>query len=167
MRTTRDRISHTISFEIIALLTVTPLGAWAFDMPMKDIGVLAIAGATIAMAWNYVYNLMFDHALLRIAGDTRKTLATRIVHAILFEIGLLVAFIPFIAWYLAISWVQAFVMDVVFAAFFLVYAFVFNWAYDLIFPIPKPSRGSDSDARDHGVGLGSEDRARGSATRRI
>lgn len=165
MRTTRDRIRHAISFEIIALLTVTPLGAWVFGLPMTDIGVLAILGATVAMAWNYVYNLMFDHALLRIAGDTRKTLTVRFVHAILFEVGLLVAFIPFIAWYLAISWVQAFVMDVAFAGFFLVYAFLFNWVYDLVFPIPNPSREGDSAARHDGVDQGSESRAGSPAAR--
>ena len=26
-------------------------------------------------------------------------------------------------------------MDVAFAGFFLVYAFVFNWAYDVVFPV--------------------------------
>lgn len=30
-------------------------------------------------------------------------------------------------------------MDVSFALFYLVYAFVFNWAYDWIFPIPHPT----------------------------
>lgn len=147
MRTTRDRIRHALSFEIIALFTVTPLGAWAFAMPMADIGVVAIVSATIAMAWNYAFNLIFDHALLRIAGDTRKTLAARVLHACLFEIGLLIALIPFIAWYLGITLLQAFVMDIAFAAFFLVYAFVFNWAYDVIFPIPAPAGRSESENR--------------------
>ena len=44
---------------------------------------------------------------------------------------------PFIAWYLGISLWQAFVMDVAFALFYLVYAFVFNWAYDRLFPLPE------------------------------
>ena len=30
-------------------------------------------------------------------------------------------------------------MDLGFAGFYLVYAFVFNWAYDVVFPIPEPS----------------------------
>ena len=28
-------------------------------------------------------------------------------------------------------------MDVSFAAFYVVYAFVFNWAYDRLFPLPE------------------------------
>jgi uncharacterized membrane protein len=46
------------------------------------------------------------------------------------------ALMPLIAWYLGVSLLQAFMMDVSFALFYLVYAFVFNWAYDRIFPLP-------------------------------
>jgi len=138
VRTTKDRIRHAISFEIIGLILITPLGSWAFGLPVHDIGVVAIVGATVATAWNYVYNLLFDHALVRIAGDVRKTPTHRVVHAVLFETGLLVALIPFIAAYLGVSLVQAFMMDIAFTGFYLVYTFVFNWAYDLIFPVPAP-----------------------------
>ena len=137
MRDTKDRIRHALSFEIIALALVTPAGAWAFDMPVGDIGIVAVVSATIATGWNYLYNLMFDHAMLRIAGHVRKTIPVRILHALLFEGGLLVILLPFIAWYLGVSLIEAFLMDVAFAAFYLVYAFVFNWAYDLVFPVPE------------------------------
>lgn len=140
MRTTGDRIRHAISFEIIGLLTITPLGAWAFGLPLEAIGVVAIVGATIATTWNYLFNLGFDHAMLRLFGDVRKSLAARIVHALLFEVGLLAALAPFIAWHLGVTLVEAVVMDLSFAGFYLVYAFVFNWSYDLIFPVPAPRR---------------------------
>lgn len=140
MRGTRDRIRHALSFELIALVVVTPVGAWAFGVPVQDIGVVAVVSATIATGWNYIYNLLFDHALLRFAGDVRKTIPMRIAHAVLFEAGLLVVLLPFIAWYLGISLIEAFLMDISFAAFYLIYAFVFNWAYDLIFPLPTPLR---------------------------
>lgn len=136
MRTTKDRIRHALSFEIIALLVVTPLGALAFGVPMHDMGVVTIISATIATCWNYVYNLLFDHAMLRMAGQLRKTVAVRMLHAVLFEVGLLIVLIPFIAWYLGVGLVQAFVMDVAFALFYLVYAFVFNWSYDVVYPVP-------------------------------
>ncbi|MEX2408398.1 MAG: PACE efflux transporter, partial [Rhodovibrionaceae bacterium] len=111
-------------------------GAWAFDQPIHDIGVVGIVRATIATLWNYLYNLLFDHAMLRIAGHVRKTLALRILHTLLFEGGLLIVLLPFIAWYLGIGLLEAFYMDVSFTLFYLVYAFVFNWLYDLIFPVP-------------------------------
>jgi uncharacterized membrane protein len=48
---------------------------------------------------------------------------------------LLVLFLPAIAWYLDISLWDAFKMDIAMATFYLVYAFVFNWVYDRVFPI--------------------------------
>lgn len=137
MRTVRDRVRHALSFEIIGLVLVTVLGAWAFGLPGHHIGVVAFVGATIATVWNYVYNVAFDRAMLRTRKTVRKTPALRVLHAILFELGLLIALIPVIALYLGLSLVEALVMDAALAAFYVVYAFVFNWAYDLVFPIPR------------------------------
>jgi uncharacterized membrane protein len=137
MRTAADRIRHAISFELIGLALIVPLGSLAFGMAPTDIGVVGIVGATLATAWNYLYNLGFDHLLRRYTGTTLKTVPMRIIHAILFELGLLMILMPFIAWYLGVSLWQAFIMDVAFALFYLVYAFVFNWAYDRLFPLPE------------------------------
>ncbi len=137
MRKTPDRIRHAISFELIGLLLVTPLGALAFGMPLADIGVVTLFSATIATLWNYLYNLLFDHALLRLTGRLAKSVWMRVLHAVLFEAGLLAILMPFIAWYLEVGLMQAFWLDLSFAIFYLIYAFVFNWAYDLIFPVPE------------------------------
>ncbi|WP_394196332.1 PACE efflux transporter [Litoreibacter albidus] len=137
MRTTRDRIRHAISFEIIGLLLVIPLGALGFGMHAADIGVVAVIASTLATLWNYVYNLMFDKALIRWRGQVSKTVPLRVLHAVLFEAGLLLATLPLLAFYLNISFAQAFVMDVAFVVFYLVYAFVFSWVYDVVFPIPE------------------------------
>jgi uncharacterized membrane protein len=137
MRSTSDRIRHAISFEIIALIIVTPAGALLFHKPISDIGVIAIGGATIATLWNYIYNLGFDHLMRRQTGSTRKTPGIRVIHAILFELGLLIALLPFVAWYLQISLWEALIMDIAFALFYVVYAFVFNWGYDRVFPLPE------------------------------
>ncbi len=137
MRSVSDRIRHAISFEIIGLLLVTPLGALAFHMPLHDIGIVGLVSATIATAWNFLYNYIFDLVRQRLAGTTEKTPLVRVYHAVLFEVGLLAALMPFIAWYLGVSLWQAFVMDVSFALFYMLYAYVFNWAYDRLFPLPE------------------------------
>lgn len=140
MRSTGDRIRHALSFEVIGLVLVTPLGAWAFGTPILDIGVVTLVSASIATLWNYGFNLIFDHALLRLRHGVQKTLAIRVLHAVLFEAGLLLILMPFIAWYLAISLTRAFLMDVGFSGFYLVYAFAFNWLYDILFPLPLRDR---------------------------
>ena len=136
MRTTADRIRHAILFEILGLALVTPLGALVFAMPMHDIGLVSLISAVIALVWNYVFNLLFDRALQRMLGHTRKTIGHRVLHALLFELGLLAMLMPFIALYLGIGLWQALVMDISFAGFYMVYAFGFNWAYDVVFPAP-------------------------------
>ena len=137
MRSVADRIRHAISFEIIGLALVTPLGAWTFHMPVHDIAVVSVVSATIAMAWNVAYNYLFDLVLQRTAGTTEKSMRARVCHAVLFEVGLLAVLMPFIAWYLGISLWHALVMDLAFALFYMVYAFLFNWAYDRMFPLPE------------------------------
>lgn len=141
MRGVADRIRHAVCFEVIGLILVTPLGAWVFGKPMFDIGVLALACATIATIWNYIYNFGFDLLMRRVLGHTRKSPVLRVFHAVLFEGGLLVVLMPLIAWYLGVTLWEAFMMDLSFAAFYLVYAFVYNWAYDVIFPIPEQQPG--------------------------
>lgn len=136
MRTTADRIRHAISFEVIALLMVTPLAAWIYGLPMADTGVIGIGSAVIAMVWTYLYNLGFDHLMMRIKGRTTKGLALRVVHTIAFEAGLVAILLPPIAWYLDIGIVDAFLLDAGITVFFLVYAFVFNLGYDRMFPVP-------------------------------
>ncbi|MCD9146942.1 PACE efflux transporter [Pseudophaeobacter flagellatus] len=136
MRRTADRIRHAISFEVIGLLVAIPLGAWAFGLEMHAIGVIALVGATLATLWNYLFNLGFDRAMIYWVGHSRKWPVLRVFHALLFEAGLLAMLLPFIAWHLQIGIWAALVMDLGFAGFYLVYAFVYNWAYDLVFPIP-------------------------------
>lgn len=140
MRGTADRIRHVISFEIVALSIITPLGAWVFGVPMLDMGAVGAGAALIAAGWNYAFNLGFDHALARLRGSVRKTLALRVLHALLFEAGLVLVLVPFVAWYLGVGLYEAFLMDLALTVFFLVYAFVFNWAYDALFPLPEPQR---------------------------
>ncbi|QFT81604.1 Bacterial Transmembrane Pair family protein [Roseovarius sp. THAF27] len=137
MRSPFDRLRHALSFEIIALILIVPLGAVAFGVPMHNLGVVGLVSATIATLWNMVFNFGFDLLLQRRTGATRKTARLRVVHAVLFEAGLLVVLMPFIAWYLQVSLWQALAMDLSFALFYMVYALGFNWLYDIVFPLPE------------------------------
>src|SRR5690606_28176475 len=112
------------------ILIATPLAAFAFNMHAGDSMIVVIDSATVAMLWNYVYNLGFDHLMQRLRGTTEKTKVIRVFHAIFFELGLLAIMLPMIAWYLQIGIWEAFVMDMGLAIFYMVYALVFNWVYD-------------------------------------
>ena len=135
MRTTKDRICHALGFEIIGLLIFAPLASLVFGFELHLMGVVALAGSIVATVWNYFYNVLFDNAMLKVRGEVKKTIPIRVLHAVLFEGGLLVLFLPAIAWYLDVTLWEAFKMDIAMATFYLVYAFVFNWVYDRVFPM--------------------------------
>lgn len=137
MRTTADRIRHTLLFEIIGLCTCTPLASWLLDKDMSRIGIMSIGISITAMVCNYVYNLLFDKVLVALKRPVSvRPTWMRIVHAILFEVSLLTITVPAVSWWLDMTLWHALVTDLGFAFFFLVYAFVYNWAYDIIFPMP-------------------------------
>jgi uncharacterized membrane protein len=135
MRSARDRVRHAVMFEAVALAIVAPLGGLLFGVDLLHFGMVAAVSTTIAMGWNYVFNLGFDHALLRAGRSLHKSVQIRVLHAVLFEGGLLLLLVPFIAWYLQVPLWDALVMDLTLAGFYLVYAFAFNWAYDGVFPL--------------------------------
>jgi len=135
MRPFRDRVRHALSFEAVALAIFIPGSALLFGQPLEHMGFIGIASATIATLWNFVYNWGFDRIMLRLRGGVHKTLAIRVVHTLLFEAGLVVMLIPMIAWYLGIGLWAALLMDVAIVIFYLVYGFLFNLAYDRVFPV--------------------------------
>lgn len=139
MRTVKDRIRHTILFELLGVILVIPIGSLLFNYPVTDFGFVSVMATIIATVWNFVYNFLFDLVMKYFLGHTMKNLWLRIVHAPLFELGLLFFLLPVISWYLQISLLAALVMDIFLMAFYIVYGFVFNWIYDLVFPIPEGS----------------------------
>ncbi|MEX1234070.1 MAG: PACE efflux transporter [Roseovarius sp.] len=135
MRSTGDRIRHAVIFEGVGLAIVIGFGGWIFGLPTGDISVVAVVSTTLATLWTYVYNLGFDRMMQARVGHTRKTVLLRVGHSILFEIGLLVILVPFIAIYLGVGLIEALIMDVAIAVFYLFYAFAYNWIYDIVFPV--------------------------------
>lgn len=145
MRTAADRVRHAISFELSGLLIVMSAGILLFNKPAEDVGSVAIVASIIAAVWAYAYNYLFDVALLRLQGKAQKTLPQRVVHAVAFEVSLLLMMLPFVAWHLDVSLMNAFLMDAALASFYIVYAFVFNWAYDYRFPLADDSADEPAD----------------------
>ncbi|WP_319762417.1 PACE efflux transporter [Maridesulfovibrio sp.] len=139
MRTTADRIRHTLLFEIIGLCTCTPLASWMLDKDLSRIGIMSITISVTAMVFNYLYNLVFDKILVALNKPVHVRPAwMRGLHAVLFELSLLTMTVPFVAWWLDMTLWNALIADIGFALFFLVYAFAYNWVYDIVFPMPVP-----------------------------
>jgi uncharacterized membrane protein len=147
LRSLKDRLRQIALFEVGGLLVVTPPFAWASGEPVgRSIGLLALL-ALIAALWNGAYNTAFDLVEARLSGRSadRRPWPARVLHAIGFEGGLLLMSLPVIVLWTGMGWWPALAADVGLALAYVVYAFVFNLAYDRRFPIeplaPAPERG--------------------------
>ncbi|MUK93439.1 PACE efflux transporter [Aliivibrio fischeri] len=134
MRSRFDRIRHAIMFELIGLILIVGVLS-QFGFEMGHVGIMGVVFSLVATGWNYVYNILFDKYMLRKTGSTVKSTLNRVVHSLGFEGGLLILTIPAMAWFLNISILEAFILDIGLVVFYLFYAYVYNLAYDKAFPI--------------------------------
>lgn len=125
-----ERVFHSILFEAIALIMLSALAYLISGRDPMHLAGLAATLSLIAMAWNYVFNILFDKAF---GGDrVSRGLKVRVGHAVLFELGMLIFSFPVIMWVMDMGFWRVLLMDVGVVIFFLIYAVSFNWAYDLI-----------------------------------
>lgn len=125
-----ERIFQAIGFELLAILICTPLLAWIMQKPLLDMGAVTVLIALLALGWNVVFNRFFDRTLARM--NVTRNAWVRVVHALLFEGGLIVMGVPLIAWWLSVSLWQALLLDIGVLLFFLPYTYVYHWGYDVV-----------------------------------
>lgn len=129
------RVVQAILYEIIAIACVAPMLMLVFGQtPLSSLG-LSLTMSSIALAWNYTFNALFER------WEARQTVKgrswwRRAVHGLGFEGGLALILVPVMAGWLDISWWQAFVADLGILLFFLVYTVVFTWCFDRVFGLP-------------------------------
>jgi uncharacterized membrane protein len=133
------RVLQAILYEVIAIAVVGPALAFAFKEPQTSTFGLAVVLSTIALAWNYTFNWMFERWESRRAVRGRS-FARRLAHGAGFEGGLAVILVPVMSLWLDISPITAFVANLALLAFFFVYAIAFTWAFDRVFGLPASAR---------------------------
>lgn len=137
MRTTCDRLRHTILYEVLLLALSIPMLSLILHQPPVKIGSMEIFFSFLAMTLNYVYNLLFDKVLLRLGKPLYpRAWRLRILHALLFEGGFILVSVPVVMASLKYTLWQALALDVGFLVAVPVYTFVYNLSYDWVFP-PK------------------------------
>lgn len=127
-KSVKERALHATLFELGGIILVAPLLAWLMGHSLAMMGAMTVMISTVAMLWNMVYNALFDR--LRGRLGFKMSLGARILHAVGFEAGLILAIVPLAAWWLAITFWEAFLLDIGLLLMFLPYTVLFNWAYD-------------------------------------
>lgn len=136
---TTRRVVQAVLYEAIAIVAVGPAMAMLFAQPLGSSLVLAVILSSVALAWNYVFNQIFERWEARQAVKGRSW-RRRIAHGIGFEGGLVVMLVPLMAWWLETTVLKALIADLGIVAFFFVYAVVFTWAFDRVFGLPDSAR---------------------------
>ena len=125
-----ERVCQAIGFEGLALLICTPLLVWITGRPALEMGAVTLGISLLALSWNVIFNSLFDRLKARLQWTDGGW--TRVVHALLFEGGLIILAVPLIAALMKISLLQAFVLDIGVLLFFLPYTYVYHWGYDVL-----------------------------------
>jgi uncharacterized membrane protein len=130
------RALQAVLYEVFAIAFVGPALSLAFDKPATSTLGLAFVLSSIALAWNYVFNAIFERWESR-QSVRGRSLLRRLAHGIGFEGGLVVMLVPVMAFWLDISFLNAFLANLGLLAFFFVYAVAFTWAFDRVFGLPQ------------------------------
>ncbi|MEG0281189.1 MAG: PACE efflux transporter [Morganella sp. (in: enterobacteria)] len=139
MQGLKRKIVFITAYEVIGWM-ISSLGLALLSGNSAGVtGPLALVITTIAVSWNFIFNSLFEYWESRQTSHTR-TLRRRLVHAVLFQLTLVVFLIPLIAWWLSVSLLQAFLLDFALIIFIPIYTFFFNWVFDKIFGVPNSAR---------------------------
>jgi uncharacterized membrane protein len=132
---TKRKITYVTTYEAFAFVFGT-LGFFGFsESSLERAGSLAFFGSVFAVSWNFTYNALFERweskRLTRGRGFAR-----RVLHAMGFEAGFLLVLMPAAAWWLEISYLHSFALNLGLNFFFLFYTFAFTWCFDRVFGLP-------------------------------
>lgn len=136
----RRRVVYVTIYELIAIAVATLGLAQYSGQGVGHAGVMAVVSSAIAVAWNFLFNALFERWEARQAVRGRS-LRRRLAHAVGFEGGLVFTLVPLFAWWFGISLWQALLMDLGLIVFFLCYTFTFNWGFDRVFGLPAAAAG--------------------------
>lgn len=139
MQGIKRKIVFVTLYELIAIGCITAGLTMLTGQAPAHASIAAVMSSVIAMTWNVLYNLMFEAWETRQASRGR-TIGRRVAHALGYEGILLLIGIPLYAWWLDVSLIKAFMLNIGFVVFFLFYSFSYNWAFDIVFGLPTSAQ---------------------------
>lgn len=129
-KSTRERIFHAVLFELLANIIITLFLAYVLQVSLVQSGLLSLISGLTATVWNYIFNKVFDELQKRYTFE--RSFLIRALHAVVFEIGLIVTLTPVAMLLLGLSLIDAFFVEIGLVLFFLPYTLAYNWLYDYI-----------------------------------
>ena len=127
------KITYAITFETFGVMLSTIYLLLLSGASAQSSVILSVLSASIALAWNIVFNHVFE------AWEARQPIKGRPL-ALLFEVGLTLLMVPLLAWWLTVSLLTAVSLEIGLILLFLAYTYAFTWGFDRLFGLPQSAR---------------------------
>ena len=141
LRSKRERVIQTLSYEAGGLAIATPLYMAVFGVNVWGSAGLMIALSVAVLIWTPIYNTVFDRLDLRfaqrIASD--RPMLWRVVHAIGLEATTVFFTVPVVMLVGGHGFVEALIVDIALTLVYTIYGFLFHLAYDRARPVELTS----------------------------
>lgn len=132
------RVVYAVVFEALAIVFTTLILA-ALGNSAGSSAIVGVVSSVVALLWNMLFNTLFEWWERR-SGHTGRPLWVRLLHAFLFEAGLVVFLVPAVALILQVNLWEAFLYELALIIFFLVYNAVYAWCFDRVFGLPDSAQ---------------------------
>lgn len=140
------RVVYISLFEVTGIVISALILAYLSGTAPSHTGPLAVMTSALAVTVNLVYTSLFERWEASRPARSRS-FGRRVLHALGFQVTLLVFLIPLMAWWMEMSILEALVLDAALIVFFPCYMFAFNWTFDQVFGLPDAvTKGFGEDA---------------------
>lgn len=129
-RSPYERVFHAVLYEVVGIITSTPIIIFFTGKGIGDSGLIALIVSITATIWNYIYNFGYDKLLAKYKIE--KTSRVRVIHGLVFEVGLVFITVPILALSMGLGLWEAFKLEFAMLVYFFPYTIVFNWIYDKV-----------------------------------
>ena len=129
------KLLFAVTFETLGVALATGTLLVISDAAPAASLFLSALNATIALTWNFAFNLIFEYWEARQPLKGRP-LRLRALHALGFEGGLTLVMVPLMAWWLNVTLLQALWYEAAMIVLFIAFTYVFTYAFDRLFGLP-------------------------------
>ena len=123
------QLRYSFTFEASLMAILIPTAAVFFDKSLLDMGLLGLVLSRKVLLVSLLFNWIFDHLDAgRGRVSSARTAVGTILHALGFELTLLLTSLPFYIWLLDLTLFEALATDLIVTNFVVAYTYFSRWA---------------------------------------
>ncbi|MES0880455.1 PACE efflux transporter [Roseibium sp. SCP14] len=153
LRSTRERIIQTVTFEVVGIALVSPLYATVSGKTaIASIALITLLSIVI-VTWSPVFNTLFDLLERHFSGRLacQRPHGLRMFHASMHEISAILLTCPLLIWVGGYSLGAALSVNVGLTLTYTIYTYLFHVAYDRLRPVRLRNEAGTETASPHRI----------------